>query len=79
MVWNMAGEFISLKNMTSGSNKTLLVGKAAFHSSPSFIQILLYPHWMSSSVKYLVFLSLSISLEMSGSRYWFLTVIAFNF
>ena len=44
MVWNVAGEFVSLKNMTVGLYKPWLVWKAAFHLSPSLMQMLLYPH-----------------------------------
>ncbi|PFH45535.1 hypothetical protein AMATHDRAFT_103860, partial [Amanita thiersii Skay4041] len=48
IVWNVTGEFfVSPKNMTRGSNNPLLVLKAAFHSSPSLIRILLYPHRIS--------------------------------
>ena len=50
MVWNIAGEFVSLKNMTIGSYNPWLVRKAAFHSSPSLMQTLLYPHHMSNLV-----------------------------
>ncbi len=31
IVWNMAGELVSPKNMTVGSYKPLLVMKATFH------------------------------------------------
>jgi len=37
IIWNVAGEFMRLKNMTSGSNRPSGVRKAAFHLLPSFI------------------------------------------
>ena len=48
MVWKVAGEFVSPKNITLGSNRPWLVMNAAFHSSPFLIRTLLYPHWMSN-------------------------------
>ena len=42
--WNVAGELVSPKNMTVGLKSPIFVQKAAFHSSPSLIRILLYPH-----------------------------------
>ena len=48
--WNIAGKFVNLKNMSVGSNSPRFVWNAAFHSSPSLIQMLLYPHRMSSFV-----------------------------
>ena len=41
MVWNIAGEFVSLKNITISSNNPFRVVNAAFYLSPSFIYILL--------------------------------------
>ena len=49
--WKVAGELVNPKNITQGSNRPLSVLKVAFHSSPSLIQILLYPHRMSNLVK----------------------------
>jgi len=43
IVWNIAEEFVNLKNMTVGSNKPLFVIKAAFHLSSSLMHTLLYP------------------------------------
>ena len=51
MDWNVAGEFVIPKNITVGSDSPLLVIKAPFHSSPSLIRTLLYPHQMSNFVK----------------------------
>ena len=77
--WKVAGELVSPKNMTIGSNSPLLVQKAAFHSSSSLIQMLLYPHHMSSLVKHVESLSLSISSGISGSGYLFFTVMLLSF
>ena len=35
IIWNVAGEFVSLKNMTVGLKSPSGVRKATFHSSPS--------------------------------------------
>jgi len=78
IVWKVAGLFVRLKNMTRGSYKLRLVRKAAFHSSPSFIQTLLKPHWMSNFVKYLAPLSFAISSGIKGSGYLFFMVMAFS-
>jgi len=45
------------KYITKGSNSPWFIQKATFHSSPSFILTLLYPHHMSSLVKYFAPLS----------------------
>ena len=50
MVWKVAGEFVSPKNITVGSNSPSGVRNAPFHLSPSLIQMLLYPHQMSTVV-----------------------------
>jgi len=47
MVWNVMGKFVNLKNITVGSNDPSGVVNTAFHSSPSFIHTLLYPHCKS--------------------------------
>ena len=66
MVWKVAGEFVSPKNMTVGSKSPLLVWKVAFHSSPSFIRTLLYPQWKSNLEKTLDPFSLSNELLYQG-------------
>ena len=48
MVWKVTDEFMRPKNMTVGSNNSSEVLKAAFHSSSSLIQMLLYPHHTSN-------------------------------
>ena len=77
--WKIAGELVSPKNMTIGLNRPLLMQKAAFYSSSSLIQILLYPHHILSLVKYVESLSLSMSLGISGSEYLFFTVMLLSF
>ena len=59
--YKVFGEFVRPKNMIMSLNNFRLVLKAAFHSSPSLIQILLYSQQISSLVKYLACLVLSIS------------------
>ena len=64
--WKVAGEFERSKNITVGSNNPFGVMNAAFHSSPSFIQMLLYPDRMSNFVNSLASLTLSMRSEMRG-------------
>src|SRR5467141_1305052 len=66
-VWNVAGLLVRPKNMTRGSNRPQFVRKAAFHSSPSLILTLLYPHRTSNLVKYFT-LAPDTVLRMSGIR-----------
>lgn len=65
--WKVAGEFVSPKNMTVGSNNPLLVTKAAFHLSPSLIRMLLYPCRTSSFVNIFAPCSRSTNSGMRGS------------
>src|SRR5258707_3866299 len=51
IIWKVAGELVSPKNITVGSKSPLGVRNAAFHSLPSLIRTLLYPHRMSNLVK----------------------------
>src|SRR6266446_7547584 len=51
IIWKVAGEFVKPKNMTVGSNNPSGVRKAAFHSLPSLMRMLLYPHQTSTFVK----------------------------
>ena len=69
MVWNVAGEFVNPKNITVGSNRPSLVLKAAFHSSPSLMCTLLYPHLTSSFVNHCFPDILWISSDMRGRGY----------
>ena len=66
IVWNVAGELVSPKNMTVGLNRPLFVMNAAFHSSPSLMQTLLYPHQMSNFVYREHPLNLSMSSRIRG-------------
>jgi hypothetical protein len=50
MVWKVAGELVSLKNIMVGSNRPSLVMNAAVHLSPSLILTLLYPQHMLNLV-----------------------------
>jgi len=68
IAWKVAGELHIPKNITVGSNSPRLVLNAAFHSSPFLIRMLLYPHQMSSLVKYLAPLSLLMISDMRGSE-----------
>jgi hypothetical protein len=79
MVWNIAGELVNPKNITRGSKSPRFVQNAAFHSSPSFIRILLYPHRTSIFEKYRAPVSWSINSEINGSGYQFFIVILFSF
>src|SRR6267154_4810404 len=66
MVWKVAGELVSPKNITVGSKSPLFVLKAAFHWSPSLMQILLYPHRTSNLVNHCFLMSWVTSFLMSG-------------
>src|SRR6266478_6403938 len=71
IIWNVAGEFVSPKNITVGSNRPSGVRKAAFHSSPSLIRILLYPQRTSTFVKSVHTHSRSMTWGISGDTFWF--------
>ena len=43
IIWKVAGELVSPKNITVGSNSPSGVRKAAFHLSPGLMRMLLYP------------------------------------
>ena len=74
IIWKVAGEFVSPKNITVSSNSPSGVKKAAFHSSPGLIQMLLYPHWMSNFVNRMHPASWSTTEGMSGDTFRFLLV-----
>src|SRR6266478_2658397 len=71
IIWKVAVEFVSPKNITVGSNSPSGVRKAAFHSSPSLIRMLLYPHRTSTLVNRVHPLSLSMTWGISGDTFWF--------
>ena len=62
-----AGKLQRPKYIMKGSKDPLCVVNAAFHSSPSRIRTLLYPHRRSIFVKSLQPFNLSTSCEISGS------------
>src|SRR6266850_7895867 len=70
----VAGEFVRPKNMTSGSNNPSGVRKAAFHSSPSLIQMLLYPHRILNFVNRVHPISRSTTCGINGDTLWFFFV-----
>src|SRR6266404_4900900 len=70
IIWKVAGEFVSLKNITVGSNSPSGVRKAAFHSSPSLILILLYPHLTSTLVNRVHPLRQSMTRGISRDTFW---------
>ena len=66
IVWKVAGELVSPKNITVGLNSPLLVMNAAFHLSPFLMCMLLYPCQRSTLVNSSVPCILAISLEIRG-------------
>ena len=78
IIWNVAGKFINLKNMTVGSKSPSSVRKAAFHSSPGLMRMLLYPHWMSNLVNREHPVSLLTTNGMRGKTFRFFFVHLFN-
>ena len=74
IIWNVAGELVSPKNITIGSNSPSGVRNAPFHSSPSLIHRLLYPHHMSNFVNRVLLLRRSIVWGMSGDTFQFFFV-----
>ena len=72
--WKVLGELVSPKNMTVGSKSPLFVFKAAFHSSPSLIHILLNPFQTSTFEKSSTFATRSMSSDIKGSGWLFFTV-----
>src|SRR5258708_2583244 len=67
IIWKVAGELHSPKNMTSGLKSPQFVEKAAFHSSPSFSWTLLKPQWRSKVVNHSTSQSLVSMSETNGS------------
>src|SRR6267142_2989653 len=78
IIWNVAGELVSPKNITVGSNRPSCVRNTAFHSSPSLMQTLLYPQRISNFVKRVHPLSRSITSGMSGDTFQFFFVHLFT-
>jgi len=73
------GKIVIPKNITVSLRSPLLVMKAPFHSLPSLIQMLLYPHWISSFVKISALCNLWSRLSMEGRRYVFLINDSFRY
>src|SRR5258708_38235778 len=78
IIWKVAGEFVRLKNMTVGLKSPSGVRKAAFHSSPGFMCMLLYPHHMSNLVNNVHPLRQSMVWGMRGEMLRFLFVHLFT-
>src|SRR6266403_132630 len=70
IIWNVAGELVSPKNITVGSNSPSGVRKAVFHSSPSLILMLLYPHLTSTFVNKVQPLRQSMTCGINGDTFW---------
>ncbi len=68
IVWKVAGELHSPKDMMSGSKSPWFMEKATFHSSPSLSQTLLKPQQRSRVVNHSTSHNLVSTLETSGSR-----------
>src|SRR5712675_1017718 len=67
IAWKVAGELVIPKNMTVSSYRPSFVMKAAFHSLPSLILTLLYPHRTLNLVKSFFILTWLINCGMRGS------------
>src|SRR6266576_194372 len=74
IIWNVAGELVRPKNITVGSNSPSGVRNAPFHSSPSLIRMLLYPHHTSNFVNRVLLLKRSIVWGMRGDTFRFFLV-----
>src|SRR6266700_6482620 len=74
IIWNVAGELVNPKNMTVGSNSPSGVRNAPFHSSPSLMCTLLYPHHTSNFVNRVLLLSWSIVCGINGDTFRFFFV-----
>src|SRR5450756_2124697 len=74
IIWNVAGELVSPKNITVGSKSPSGVRNAAFHSSPSLMRTLLYPHRTSNLVNSVHPLRRSMVCGISGDTFRFFFV-----
>ena len=66
MVWNVASELVSPKNITVGSNVLSSVVNTTFYLSPSFIHTLLYSYLKSIFVNTFLVSMFSIISEIKG-------------
>ena len=78
IAWKVAGEFVRPKNITRGLKRPWGVRNAAFHSSPSLILMLLYPHLMSNFVNRVHPANLLITWGISGDTFLFFFVYLFR-
>jgi len=74
IIWKVAGELVSLKNIMVGLNSPSGVRKAAFHSSPGLIRMLLYPQQMLTLVNNVHPANWSITDGISGETFLFCLV-----
>src|SRR5258708_38921044 len=74
IIWKVAGALVNPKNMTVGLKSPSGVRNAAFHSSPSLIHTLLYPHRILNLVKRVQPARWSIVWGISGDTLWFFWV-----
>src|SRR6266567_3036050 len=77
IIWNVAGEFVRPKNITVGLNSPSGVRNTPFHSSPSLMRILLYPHHTSNFVNKVLLLRRSIVWGIRGEtlRFFFVHLL----
>ena len=80
IIWNVARELHSLKNMTRHSYSPYLVKNAVFHSSLSTTLMLLYPHLTSNFEKILApdLVIVLITSPIRGRGYLFFIVYSFS-
>ena len=74
IVWNMAGEFVKLKNITIGPNNSSSIVKTTFYLSFSFILILLYLYLKFNFMNTFLVPIFSMMSEISDNGYLFFTV-----
>src|SRR6266567_8394098 len=77
IIWNVAGELVRPKNITVGLNSPSGIRNAAFHSSPSLMRTLLYPHLTLNLVNSMHPLRQSIVWGISGDTFRFFFVHLF--
>jgi hypothetical protein len=74
IIWKVAGELVSPKNITVGSNNPSGVRNAAFHLSPFLMHTLLYPQRTLNKVNKVHLLRWSIVCGISGDMFQFFLV-----
>src|SRR5258708_31736729 len=79
IIWKVAGELHSPKNMMSGSKSPQFMERATFHSFPSFCQTLLETPWRHKGVNHYQSPRLLDTSETNGSGREFFTHISVNF